>query len=128
MLLATLLFVVLSPGVLLTIPPIGGKLFLSGKTSMIAVLVHAVIFYLILSMRRQIPVINVIFEGFLNPGDACPKTGGCPAGMTCKNGKCVQLIMRGQSCEDMPEFTECAAGTTCKLPRSGPRKKVCVAV
>jgi hypothetical protein len=64
LLLATLLFVLLSPGVLLTIPAVGGKMFMSGRTSLVAVLVHAVIFYILLSMRRQIPVINVIFEGF----------------------------------------------------------------
>jgi hypothetical protein len=67
--LATVLFVLLSPGVLLTLPPIGGKIFMSGKTSLIAVLVHAVVFYLLLSMRRQIPVINVIFEGFEAEGE-----------------------------------------------------------
>jgi hypothetical protein len=65
--LATVLFVLLSPGVLLTLPPVGSRIFMSGKTSMLAVLVHAVVFYLILSMRRQIPVINVIFEGFADP-------------------------------------------------------------
>lgn len=64
LLVATLLFVLLSPGVLLTLPPIGGKIFMSGKTSLIAVLVHAVVFYVLLSMRRQIPVVNMIFEGF----------------------------------------------------------------
>lgn len=62
--LATLLFIALSPGVLLTLPPIGNKIFMSGKTSLIAVLVHAVVFFVILSFRRQIPVVNVIFEGF----------------------------------------------------------------
>lgn len=66
---ATLLFVLLSPGVLLTLPPVGGKIFMSGKTSLIAVLVHAVVFYILLSMRRQIPVINVIFEGFEGQGE-----------------------------------------------------------
>ena len=65
--LATVLFVVLSPGVLLTLPPVGGKIWMSGKTSLVAVLVHAVVFYLLLSMRRQIPVLNVIFEGFEDP-------------------------------------------------------------
>jgi hypothetical protein len=65
--LATVLFVLLSPGVLLTLPPVGSRIFMSGKTSMLAVLVHAVVFYLILSMRRQIPVINGIFEGFADP-------------------------------------------------------------
>ncbi len=67
--LATVLFVLLSPGVLLTLPPIGGKIFMSGKTSLIAVLVHAVVFYVLLSFRRQIPVINVIFEGFESQGE-----------------------------------------------------------
>ena len=66
---ATLLFILLSPGVLLTLPPIGGKIFMSGKTSLIAVLVHAVVFYLILSYRRQIPVINVVLEGFEATGE-----------------------------------------------------------
>lgn len=42
------LFIILSPGVLLTLPPIGGKIFMSGKTSMTAVLVHAVVFGLAL--------------------------------------------------------------------------------
>jgi len=65
--LATLLFIALSPGVLLTLPPVGGKIFMSGKTSLIAVLVHAVVFFVLLSFRRQIPVVNVIFEGFEEP-------------------------------------------------------------
>ena len=69
LLLATVLFVLLSPGVLLTLPPVGGKIFMSGKTSLIAVLVHAVVFYVLMSMRRQIPVINVIFEGFEAQGE-----------------------------------------------------------
>ena len=62
--LATVLFVLLSPGMLLTLPPVGKQIFMSGKTSMIAVLVHAVVFYVLLSFRRQIPVVNMIFEGF----------------------------------------------------------------
>ncbi len=66
---ATLLFILLSPGVLLTLPPVGGKIFMSGKTSLIAVLVHAVVFYVLLSMRRQIPVVNMIFEGFQTEGE-----------------------------------------------------------
>ena len=39
-----LLFVVLSPGVLLTLPPVGKKVFMSGQTSLTAVLVHAAVF------------------------------------------------------------------------------------
>jgi hypothetical protein len=81
---ATLLFVLLSPGVLLTIPPIGGKLFMSGKTSLIAVLVHAVVFYVLLSMRRQIPVVNMIFEGFEAAGEM-----GDPMGVKREDKKVV---------------------------------------
>ena len=64
LLAATILFILLSPGLLLTLPPVGSKIFMSGKTSTMAVLVHAVVFYILLSMRRQIPVLNVFIEGF----------------------------------------------------------------
>jgi hypothetical protein len=39
-----ILFILLSPGVLLTIPPVGKKIFMSQQTSPSAVLVHALIF------------------------------------------------------------------------------------
>lgn len=68
LLLATLLFVVLSPGILLTLPPVGSKIFMSGKTSLIAVLVHAVVFYVILCFRDRIPIVNMI-EGFEAQGE-----------------------------------------------------------
>ena len=44
LLIAGILFFVLSPGVLLTIPPGSRGLFLSGQTSVLAALVHAVVF------------------------------------------------------------------------------------
>jgi hypothetical protein len=69
LLLATVLFVLLSPGVLLTLPPVGGQIWMSRKTSLLAVAVHALVFYVLLSMRRQIPVLNVIFEGFEAAGE-----------------------------------------------------------
>jgi hypothetical protein len=81
---ATLLFILLSPGVLLTLPPVGGKIFMSGKTSLIAVLVHAVVFYVLLSMRRQIPVVNMIFEGFQAEGEM-----GDPMGVKKEDKKVV---------------------------------------
>ena len=68
LLLATLLFVVLSPGVLLTLPPVGSKIFMSGKTSLIAVLVHAVVFYVILCFRDRLTIISAI-EGFSSDMD-----------------------------------------------------------
>ena len=42
--LIPILFILLSPGVLLTIPPVGKKVFMSGQTSPLAVLVHAFVF------------------------------------------------------------------------------------
>jgi hypothetical protein len=44
MLLETVLFTALQPGLLLTLPPVGKKVFMSGQTSVPAVLVHAVVF------------------------------------------------------------------------------------
>ena len=53
LLLTTALFVALSPGVLLTIPPGKGPLFVSGKTSLVAVFVHAVVFYVVQAYLAQ---------------------------------------------------------------------------
>ncbi len=53
LLVTTTLFMVLSPGMLLTIPP--GK-FMSGKTSQSAILVHTVVFALVFALlRKQFP-------------------------------------------------------------------------
>jgi hypothetical protein len=63
MLGATLLFILLSPGLLLTLPPVGKKVLMSCKTSTIAVLVHAVVFAVLLANIRSIPVLGQL-EGF----------------------------------------------------------------
>jgi hypothetical protein len=47
--LCTILFILLSPGILVTLPPVG-KIWNSGETSTLAVLVHGVIFFVILKM------------------------------------------------------------------------------
>jgi hypothetical protein len=44
---SAVLFFVLSPGVLLTLPPGGRGIFMSGQTSVLAALVHAVVFALV---------------------------------------------------------------------------------
>jgi hypothetical protein len=48
LLIPTFLFILLSPGMLITLPPQDNGLFLSNKTSRISVIVHAVIFILLL--------------------------------------------------------------------------------
>ena len=52
-LVATILFVILSPGFLLTLPPDEGALFMSEDTNSIAVIVHAVIYFIILKYYSQ---------------------------------------------------------------------------
>jgi hypothetical protein len=105
--LATLLFVVLSPGVLLTLPPCSKGVFMSRQTSILAVLVHAVVFYLALMYLPR------YFEGFqdleVNPETAkiaaaanpelagvpptgtqpCEQDSDCPAIQSCKNKVCA---------------------------------------
>ena len=44
MLFLTLLFIILSPGFLLTIPPMNKGILMSGQTSVSSILVHALIF------------------------------------------------------------------------------------
>lgn len=44
MIMPALLFILLTPGVVLTLPPSGGSLFFSGKTGITPDLVHAVVF------------------------------------------------------------------------------------
>lgn len=55
-----LLFILLSPGVLITLPPIGNKIFRSEKTNLLAVCVHAVLFVIAARFLR-------IYEGFAAP-------------------------------------------------------------
>jgi len=43
-LVPVLLFILLSPGVLLTLPPLKRGVFMSGETSLTSVVVHALVF------------------------------------------------------------------------------------
>ncbi len=55
-----LLFFVLSPGVLLTLPPIGKKWWMTGQTSIMAAAVHAVVFAVVLYLLNSYGIV----EGF----------------------------------------------------------------
>jgi hypothetical protein len=92
-LLATVLFIILSPGLLLTIPPVGKKFFRSGETSLQSILVHAVIFFGLLMLLDRTS------EGFQN--ETQPKCDGAtnkPAGCSClipkecASAKCTKRI------------------------------------
>ena len=56
LIVTTALFLALSPGLLLTIPPGSGGLFRSGETSLPAAMTHAVVFAVVFALlRRQFP-------------------------------------------------------------------------
>ncbi len=93
----TALFVVLSPGVLLTIPPCSKGLFMSGQTSLMAVAVHAVVFYLVATyVLPELTSRQVLgSEGFQGPRNAqggeganCQTNSMCKAGYKCVNNRC----------------------------------------
>ena len=49
-----LLFILLTPGVILTLPPNGGPVFFSGQTGIVQVLVHTVVFSITFASLRGI--------------------------------------------------------------------------
>ena len=56
LLVTTSLFLALSPGLLLTLPPGSGGVFRSGQTSIPAALTHAIVFAIMFALlRRQFP-------------------------------------------------------------------------
>ena len=91
LLLPTALFIALSPGVLVTLPPGRGPMFASGKTSLVAVFVHAAVFYLAMWFLPR------VIEGMENEkkdatakkvsGVQCNMSSECDSGV-CTNGKC----------------------------------------
>lgn len=83
--LPTLLFVLLSPGVLLTLPPKGKGVWMSGQTSLVAVLVHAVVFVVAYNFLKG----SGIFEGFEDAPKKCMQDGDCGSGMDCSGGMCM---------------------------------------
>ena len=88
LLLATLLFILLSPGILLTLPPVGKTIFMSGKTSFIAVLVHAVVFYILGSCLMSVQ------EGFSSGKPLCRRIGTMDAATGLRlytEAECAQL-------------------------------------
>ncbi len=58
MLSLILLFILLSPGVLITLPPGSKGMFFSCETSVVAVLVHSVVFAALVYYKYSIPVLR----------------------------------------------------------------------
>jgi hypothetical protein len=58
LIVTAVLFALLSPGVLLTLPPGGGGVFASGQTGVAPVFVHALVFALVFAfLRKQFPAV-----------------------------------------------------------------------
>ena len=56
LIVTTMLFVLLSPGILLNIPPGSKGLFMSGQTSLSSAVVHTLVFALVFALlRKQFP-------------------------------------------------------------------------
>ena len=89
-----LLFFVLSPGVLLTIPPCSKGLFASGQTSLIAAAVHAVVFVIAAHLIHQ----HILLPSMSNPlgvvtsqtvPGLCSSANDCAPGQSCVDGNCL---------------------------------------
>ena len=70
MLKEVLLFILLSPGLLLTLPPVGKSIFMSCKTSIVSVIVHAIIF------TTTLYLLDRHYEGFQTADVQCYSSGG----------------------------------------------------
>lgn len=83
-LVLVILFFVLSPGVLLTLPPVGKKILMSGQTSITSALVHAVVFVGILYLIKENTQIMEEFK-------SCNLDKDCGEGYDCLNSKCEEV-------------------------------------
>ena len=101
-LLCGLLFFLLSPGVLLTIPPGSKGLFVSEQTSLLAAAVHAVVFVIVshlawtyvirpsLNNGVYVPKPPSVFVNRRNGGiTPCNNNLDCSRDSFCVNGTCV---------------------------------------
>ena len=85
---ATLLFIILSPGFLLTLPAGPRGIFMSRQTSLLAIGIHALIFALIYQLYLNS---CSAWENFADVQSACGTHPPCPDGFSCVNGTCVDV-------------------------------------
>jgi hypothetical protein len=69
MIFEVILFILLSPGLLLTLPPIGKSYWMTMKTSVAAIFVHAFIFAVLLYLKQYLPIVGS-YEGFADASGA----------------------------------------------------------
>jgi len=69
MIFEVILFILLSPGLLLTLPPIGKSYWMTMKTSVAAIFVHAFIFAVLLHFKKYLPIVGS-YEGFADASGA----------------------------------------------------------
>ena len=101
--LKALLFFLLSPGVLLTIPPGSGGLWMSRQTSLIAAAVHAVVFVVVLHYAYGWMRSYEGFQGFEGVQrntviGKCFEDGYCAGNVNCKapGQRCNPVTMQCQ--------------------------------
>ena len=92
-----LFFLLLSPGVILTLPPVGKRIFMSGKTSVMAVFVHTIIF--------------AVLIGFLPKSESFQQQRVCPDGMTMFGNSCVACPAGSYCLQGHSMAIQCPDGT-----------------
>ena len=109
----TLLFVVLSPGVLLTLPPVGSTIFRSGKTRLLAVFVHAVVFYLVgcLLLPRLEGFANTPINAIDGPAPPTPASGADCSGNILGEGCLCNPLSGVKICDTSKGNLNCMGGT-----------------
>ena len=91
--LKALLFFLLSPGVLLTLPPSSGGIWMSRQTSLAAAAVHAVVFVVVMRLawnwmyRGRFELFADMQLGPVDPHPEIPKMKACFDNVDCPGGK-----------------------------------------
>jgi hypothetical protein len=121
MLVATLLFILLSPGIFLTLPPGKKGIFMSGQTSFLAVLVHALIFSILLPFIMYFIETSEPF--YYQPSLAGNTSRIFPPGSSCKGTGMGNINGQGACSSRVCINNKCAVDTGLKCP--DPAKNVC---
>ena len=100
-LLIAILFFVLSPGILLTIPPGKKGLFFSGQTSVAAAIIHAIVFVIVCCILRRYIQLH---EGFEHCNDGCNEGCNYSCNEGCNDG-CNDGCNKGAS--EIKETPKC---------------------